>query len=142
MISLEFDYNSAKSLYVQLYEYLKEEITEGRIETGERLPSLRNLADTLGVSVTTVKTAYEQLIVEGYLISKPQSGYYAARGAVIKDSRKRSKDHEGEDPERAGAQSGDRDMQKVLAMLSHKFGSTKTVSIVVKVFLHATGIVW
>ena len=82
MISLEFDYNSSKSLYVQLYEYLKSEITEGRIETGERLPSLRNLADTLGVSVTTVKTAYEQLIVEGYMISRPQSGFYAAQGAV------------------------------------------------------------
>ena len=112
MISVEIDHNSGKSLYVQLYEYLKREIAEGRIETGERLPSLRAMSGAAGMSVTTVKTAYEQLIVEGYLISKPQSGYYAARGAVIKDSRKRSKDHEGEDPERAGAQSGDRDMQK------------------------------
>ena len=85
MISVEIDNNSGKSLYAQLYEYLKREIAEGRIETGERLPSLRTMSEEAGMSVTTVKTAYEQLMVEGYLTSKPQSGYYAAGGAVIKD---------------------------------------------------------
>ena len=82
MISLEFDNNSSKSLYVQLYEYLRNEISEGRIRPGERLPSLRNMAAILGVSVTTVKIAYDQLMVEGYVVSRPQSGFYAAQGAV------------------------------------------------------------
>ena len=81
MISFEFDNNSAKSLYVQLYEHLRDEISEGRISPGERLPSLRSMADSLGISVTTVKIAYEQLMAEGYLISRPQSGFYAASGA-------------------------------------------------------------
>ena len=81
MISFEFDYNSGKKLYVQLYEYIKEEINSGRIGTGERLPSLRSLAGSLGVSVTTIKVAYDQLLVEGYLTSRPQSGFYAAGGA-------------------------------------------------------------
>ena len=93
MISVEIDHNSDKSLYVQLYEYLKGEIAEGRIETGERLPSLRTMAEDSGMSVTTVKSAYEQLMAEGYLVSKPQSGYYAAQGAVIKNSYKKTKDH-------------------------------------------------
>ena len=83
MISFEFDNNSAKSLYVQLYEHLKRELSEGRISTGERLPSLRGMADSLGISVTTVKLAYDQLIAEGYLLSRPQSGYYAASGAGV-----------------------------------------------------------
>ena len=78
MISFEIDNNSSKSLYVQLYEKLKGEISEGRISTGERLPSLRGMADSLGISVTTVKLAYDQLVAEGYLLSRPQSGYYAA----------------------------------------------------------------
>ena len=81
MVSFEFDNNSAKSLYVQLYEHLKDEINNGRIGQGERLPSLRSLADSLGISVTTVKLAYEQLMAEGYLNSRPQSGFYAASGA-------------------------------------------------------------
>ena len=37
--------------------------------------------------------------------------------------------------------SGDRDVQKVLSMLFHKLGSTKSVNTVVKIFLHAIGIV-
>ena len=78
MISFEIDNNSSKSLYVQLYEKIKGEISEGRISTGERLPSLRGMADSLGISVTTVKLAYDQLVAEGYLLSRPQSGYYAA----------------------------------------------------------------
>jgi GntR family transcriptional regulator/MocR family aminotransferase len=78
MVSLEIEHNSGKSLYVQLYDYLKEEISEGRIGTDERLPSLRAMASAVGVSVTTVKMAYEQLMTEGYLVSRPQSGYYAA----------------------------------------------------------------
>ena len=72
MISPELDNNSTKNLYAQLYEYLRSEISEGRIRPGERLPSLRSMAEILGVSVTTVKIAYDQLMVEGYVISRPQ----------------------------------------------------------------------
>lgn len=81
MISLELDHNSAMSLYAQIYQYLKEEISEGSIEAGEKLPSLRSMSKLLGVSITTVSIAYDQLIVEGYLESKPNSGFYAVRGA-------------------------------------------------------------
>ncbi len=98
MISFEIDHNSAKSLYVQLYEKLKREISEGRISTGERLPSLRGMADSLGISVTTVKLAYDQLIAEGYLLSRPQSGYYAASGAGASA---------GTEPDRSSFEDGD-----------------------------------
>ena len=81
MYSAEFDTGSSKSLYVQIYEYLRKELTEGRIVQGERLPSIRNMAKMLGVSVTTVRMAYDQLTVEGYLESRPQSGYYALQGS-------------------------------------------------------------
>ena len=98
MISAEFDYNSDKSLYVQLYEYIREEISEGHIGTGERLPSLRIMSAESGLSVTTVKAAYEQLIAEGYMISKPQSGYYAASGASANDSSDRKAREEKKHP--------------------------------------------
>ncbi|MBR3183609.1 MAG: PLP-dependent aminotransferase family protein, partial [Firmicutes bacterium] len=112
MVSVEIDHNSGKNLYVQLYEYLKKEITEGRIGTGERLPSLRSMADAAGMSVTTVKMAYEQLMVEGYLVSKPQSGYYAAQGAVIKEMHKGPKDHGAKKHASAYAQGRDAEKQK------------------------------
>lgn len=77
-ISIQFDHNNSIPLYVQLYRYLKSEITCGNIEAGEKLPSLRRLAADLAISVTTVDLAYNQLLVEGYIYSKPQSGYYVA----------------------------------------------------------------
>ena len=81
MITLEFDRNSSKSLYAQLYEYLRDEILTGNIKAGERLPSLRSMADMLNISITTVRIAYDQLLVEGYIVSRPQSGFYAADDA-------------------------------------------------------------
>lgn len=77
-ITLEFDNSNGIPLYIQLYNYIKIEITEGNITTGEKLPSLRRISKYLSVSITTVELAYNQLLVEGYVVSKPQSGYYVA----------------------------------------------------------------
>ncbi len=77
-IILDFDRSSGSPLYIQLYDYLRKEITAGNITDGEKLPSLRALAKNLDVSITTIEMAYNQLLVEGYVKSKPQSGYYAS----------------------------------------------------------------
>ncbi|WP_027869502.1 PLP-dependent aminotransferase family protein [Eubacterium sp. AB3007] len=77
-IALDIQHNSTTSLYIQLYDHLRQAIIQGEITAGERLPSLRRLAKDLGISVTTVSQAYDQLVVEGYLTSRPHSGYYAA----------------------------------------------------------------
>ena len=64
-------------LYEQLYRAVKEDILSGAIAGGEKLPSKRALAEHLSVSRITVENAYEQLLTEGYLISRPRSGYFA-----------------------------------------------------------------
>lgn len=80
MISIEFENTSGRSLYMQIYDHIKKDMAEGRILQGEKLPSIRKLAGMLGVSITTVRMAYDQLMVEGYLESRPQSGFYATPG--------------------------------------------------------------
>lgn len=70
------DYDSKKPLYLQLYSYIKSEITSGRLEADSRLPSLRALASNLKISVTTIELAYNQLAVEGYITGREKSGYY------------------------------------------------------------------
>ena len=65
--------------YMQLYGYLKNAIASGEIGEGERLPSLRSLAKSTGLSITTIEKAYDQLLVEGYVYSKAQSGFYAGK---------------------------------------------------------------
>lgn len=75
-IHIELEQKSGKTLYEQIYEYIREEIRKGNLLQGERLPSARFLSDYLQVSRTTVDMAYGQLVAEGYLIAKPKSGYF------------------------------------------------------------------
>jgi GntR family transcriptional regulator/MocR family aminotransferase len=63
-------------LYVQLYQFIKDEICTGVISTGTRLPSIRQLSSYLKVSRNTVDSAYQQLIMEGYVESRPRSGLF------------------------------------------------------------------
>ena len=70
--------DSKTPLYLQLYRYIKGEITCGNMPAGEKLPSLRKLAKDLGISVTTSEQAYNQLLVEGYIYSRPQSGFFVS----------------------------------------------------------------
>ena len=73
-IILDINNNSSDSLYIQLYNTIRNGILQGDIKEGERLPSLRALAKDLNISITTTQLAYNQLLVEGYITSRPQSG--------------------------------------------------------------------
>lgn len=63
-------------MYRQLYESIRGGICSGNIPVGQKLPSIRKISEELGVSRTTVEQAYQQLCVEGYVSSRPQSGYF------------------------------------------------------------------
>ena len=66
------------SLYEYLHRRIRHDIAHGTIAPGEKLPSKRNLAKHLGVSLITVEAAYQQLAAEGYLRSRERCGYYAS----------------------------------------------------------------
>ena len=74
-----FDETREKPYYLQLYRYIKDAILTGEIAEGEKLPSLRSLAKTTSLSMTTIEQSYNQLLVEGYIYAKPQSGYYVSK---------------------------------------------------------------
>ena len=57
---------------------LRADILSGALAPGERLPSKRRLAEHHGISINTVQNAYEQLVAEGYVISKERKGYFVA----------------------------------------------------------------
>jgi GntR family transcriptional regulator / MocR family aminotransferase len=63
-------------LHQQLYEELRQAILMGKLLPGERLPSTRTLAQSLGISRGTVKLGYEQLLSEGYLETVTGSGTF------------------------------------------------------------------
>lgn len=76
MFTIEF--NDKKPLYQQLYEHIYKLIIDGELRAEDRLPSKRALAQHAHISIKTIETAYEQLLAEGYIYSKPQSGYYVS----------------------------------------------------------------
>ncbi len=65
-------------IYVQIKEQLKKEILKGAIEPDEQLPSIRNLAKELRISVITTKKAYDELELEGFVHSVQGKGVFVA----------------------------------------------------------------
>lgn len=82
-IYLQEDNTSRRFLYLQLYDTIKARILQGEMLYGEKLPSLRSAAADLGISITTAELAYNQLLVEGYIVSKPKAGYFVAQIAPL-----------------------------------------------------------
>ncbi len=62
-------------LYEALYRCIREDILQGSLVPGQKLPSKRSLAQNLELSVITVEAAYNQLLSEGYLRSVEKVGY-------------------------------------------------------------------
>jgi len=76
MLTYDFRDRGNETLYEYLYRKIRQDILTGELRPRERMPSRRAFARNLGVSVVTVETAYSQLAAEGYLESRPRSGYY------------------------------------------------------------------
>jgi GntR family transcriptional regulator/MocR family aminotransferase len=62
-------------LYQQLFDTVRRDIEQGNYKKNDKLPSIRSLAADLGCSRNTVETAYSLLCQEGYIESRPGSGY-------------------------------------------------------------------
>lgn len=76
---LNLDHQSSIPLYEQLYSELKQRILQGRLASGSKLPSSRQLMDVLGVGRNTIVSALEQLVAEGYLVTKKGAGTFVQK---------------------------------------------------------------
>ena len=74
MDAIEIDKGSTASIQQQLYDRIRAAIIEGRIQSGERVPSTRSLAAQLGIARGTIDIAYARLTSEGYLVARGQRG--------------------------------------------------------------------
>lgn len=74
---IEVDFNSEEAIYVQLCNQIIMGIATSVIQEGDSLPSVRQLADRIGVNMHTVNKAYSVLKREGYISLDKR------RGAVI-----------------------------------------------------------
>ena len=67
MMFIEIDFNSSEAIYIQLRNQIVMEIAQHKLHDGDSLPSVRNLANLLGVNMHTVNKAYSVLRQEGFL---------------------------------------------------------------------------
>jgi GntR family transcriptional regulator len=70
--------SSGDPIYMQIVTQIKEQIISGELPAGEMLPSMRNLAMQLRISVITTKRAYEELEREGFIET------YTGRGSFVR----------------------------------------------------------
>ncbi len=89
MLTYSFENRGSDSLYEYLYKQIRNDILTYRLSPDERLPSKRALAKNLNVSTITVENAYQQLMAEGYIYSKPKSGFYVSHLSTSKNNREK-----------------------------------------------------
>lgn len=70
--------SSGEPIYLQITSQIKDMIMRGELKEGDALPSMRNLAAQLRISVITTKRAYEDLEREGFIES------YSGKGSFVK----------------------------------------------------------
>ncbi len=75
---IHVDPNARDTLQQQIYDGVRRAILTGRLKPGARLPSSRVLAADLGVCRATSLLAFEQLMAEGYIVTRPGAGTYVA----------------------------------------------------------------
>ena len=89
MLTYNFTNIGSDSMYEYLYKCIKNDILQGTLQAGEKLPSKRSFAKNLGISVITVENAYEQLIAEGYIYSMPKRGFYVTDFKGVLETKQR-----------------------------------------------------
>lgn len=81
-MTILIDNKSGLPIYDQIYTQIKLQIINGDLKEDEALPSIRNLAKDLRISVITTKRGYEELEREGFIYTVPAKGCFVAKKNV------------------------------------------------------------
>jgi len=83
MIALRVDPTRPEPLFQQLVDAVKDAVARGRLEAGDRLPSVRELAKELVINPNTIAKAYSALEAEGVTYSRRGAGTFIAERRVV-----------------------------------------------------------
>lgn len=72
------DFKSRVPIYEQLVDHIRMLIIQNVLETGEKLPSVRRLAQEMTINPNTIQKAYRELEAEGYIYSVPGKGNFVS----------------------------------------------------------------
>ena len=83
------NYKDGRPFYEQVKDDLRRLVVSGVLRPGDKLPSVRELAGQLAINPNTIQRAYRELETEGYIISVPGRGSFAAHRDEENDKRRR-----------------------------------------------------
>ena len=73
---IHLDYRDARPIYVQIIDRFRDQITAGVLASGDKLPSVRELAVQLSINPNTIQRSYRQLEAEGWIATVPGKGCF------------------------------------------------------------------
>jgi DNA-binding transcriptional regulator YhcF (GntR family) len=75
-MKIKLDYHSSEPLYWQAVLEIKRLVVTKRLKPGDKLPSIRNLAEQLQLNATTIRRIFDQLEKEGIVVQRHGSGVF------------------------------------------------------------------
>lgn len=75
---LTLDYRDARPIYTQICDGIQEQILSGVMVSGDKLPSVRDLATQLTINPNTIQRSYRQLELDGWIVSVPGKGSFVS----------------------------------------------------------------
>lgn len=91
------EFNQPKGIYQQIAEQVRDRIAGGEWPAGDRIPSVREMAVTLGVNPNTVTRSYQTLLDNGIIDNRRGIGYFVAETAREKIMEDMKKDFIGDE---------------------------------------------
>ena len=82
------NYKDGRPFYEQVKDDLRRLVVSGALQPGDKLPSVRELAGQLAINPNTIQRAYRELEAEGYIVSVPGRGSFAAAREDAPDPRR------------------------------------------------------
>ena len=78
-------YRDARPIYTQIADSFREQIASGVLNSGDRLPSVRELAASLTINPNTIQRSYRQLEAEGWIVTVPGKGCFVSGAAEAQE---------------------------------------------------------
>lgn len=86
---IELNYRDGRPLYEQIKDALKRLIMDGALKSGEKIPSVRELASSLSINPNTIAHAYREMEAEGFIYPQSVKGYFVASISEAQSAEKR-----------------------------------------------------
>src|SRR5207342_3531710 len=90
-VELHVSLDGAGDRAARIYLTVREAVVDGRLAAGDRVPATRDLARQLGVARGTVTVAYDRLVAEGFLETRPGAGTFVTTVALAPDETRRAR---------------------------------------------------